>query len=289
MKYNKLFCLILSLCLLTACSENQTRYVRNILFDKDEKFRISVEYYDFSSSDENFKTVEVVGDDLAKLCVYLRQQYNLNYRLCENVFVTPNVLEKDLNLVFYAVGSLQIPAAVNMQCFLGTKIPEIPKDEIINTKLYDFTSNRGDIDGVIAVYDETAVYNGAVIVSSGRMIKYIPENQWKVLSIVTGSSSEISLKFREGQMYAKLEKCNVYFYGNDEINLNITVSLKEFKGVTDAVSSKNILVNFLKNEITDNVYRLYNDFLIADFCNLYWYGNNNNISKNKINVKVSVM
>ena len=289
MKCSKLLCLIFGLCILTACSDNQSKYVRNILFDNDGQFKISVEYYDFSSEDENFKIIEIVGDDLTKLCMTLQQQYNFNYRLCENIFATPSVLEKDLNLVFYTVGSLQIPAAVNLHCFLGTQIPEWLKEEFINTNLYNFTSSGGNIDGIIAVYDEDSVYNGAVIISSGKLIKYIPENQWKVLSIITGDSSEFSLKFREGQMYAKLEKCNAYFYGMDEINLNITINLKESKGISDATSSKKILVDFLKSEITDNVYRLYSDLLIADFCNLYWYANNNNISKDKINVKVNVI
>ena len=99
MKYIKTIFLMISVCLLTACSSDQTKYVRTILFDKNNEYRVSVEYYDFSSPDEEFSIVEITGNDIEKLCVILQQQFNFNYRLCENIFITPNLLEKDLSLV----------------------------------------------------------------------------------------------------------------------------------------------------------------------------------------------
>lgn len=289
MKHIKIIFLALSLCLLTACSSNQTKYVRNILFDKDDGYRVAVEYYDFSSSDEEFKTVEINGEDAEKLCVTLQQQFNFNYRLCENIFITPNLLVSDLNLVFNTAGSLQIPAAVNVRCFLGEDIPKTPKDELIKTYLYNFSSQKGNVDGILTVYDENSVYGGAIVVSAGKPVKYIPENQWKIFNVITGDISDISLKFREGRMYAKLEKCNAYFYGDDNLHLNFTVSLKEYKGVSDAVSSKKLLVDFLKREIEDSIYRLYNDVLTAEFCNLYWYADCKNIQNTEIDVNVTVI
>lgn len=289
MRKIRLIFLILIMIFFSSCSDYQTLYVRNMKIDyDDEKYNIIFEYYDFSSQDENFNTSEYSGIDLEKLCIKAINDKNFNFRLLENVYIAPQLFTNDINLIFYVINSIKIPLKTNIVCFIGEDFTNY-KPDLISSCLYNFSLDAGKVNGLISIYDETDKYNGGLIIANGKIVKYLDKNQWKVLNLLTGNINDLSFEFREGYMSAKLEWCNVYFHGNEKINVEITAKLKEYNGIADTILHNDILLDFLENELENTVYHLFNDVIVAKECNLMWYSKYKNINNDNINVNITIL
>ncbi len=289
MKSIKIIVFLILLITCSGCSDanSQSEYIKNIFFTTgDNCFEISYQYYDFYSEEENFLVRKVSGDNLEKLAISTLKDNFQNFRLCENVYISRDIMANNLNLVFFIINSLKIPVSTNIICLLGDTIPE--NDSKNSTKLYNFSSENGSISGSMEIMDLSSEYNGGIIVSDGKPVKYLEENQWKILNLLTGDSHSIAIKFRDGLMYAQLENCVVYYCCENGLDIQITASLKEYNGISDSIKYEDMFIDLLEKEIENTVYDLYSDALVVSECNLYWY-NRNNAGRDTINVKVRIL
>ena len=276
--------------LMTSCSNNgsEEKYVKNILFTKIEnEYNILFEYYDFSTNEENYLIIDTRGSDIEKLAISSVKNNKLNFRLCENVYISTEIIENETSMIFYIIKSLKIPVDTNVFCCLEDNIPDNLYDSI-QTKLYNFSVTGGKVSGVMSLYDEAGKYSGGIILSRSKLVKYLPENQWKLLNVLTSNNHNFTLQFREGHMVAELENCNCYVDVRNRITLNISARLKEYNGVANSILQEDLFKDLLKTEIKNIVSALYNDTVTAKECNLYWFVNKQTIANDKMDIIVTI-
>lgn len=248
-----------------------------------------IEYYDFSSRSESFETITATGENIKDICIDICRQENMNFRLCENVYISPTLVEKNADVLFDAINSVQMPLAVNLWCFNGEIIPENTNKELLSTRLYNLSMSKNKIEGVIAVYDRLPDNNGAVILSENKIVRYIDDIEWNVLNVITGDAENISLQIEEENMYAKLKNCNVYFSGEKEIVLNFSAFLADYKGVSNGILYENSFKERIETEIENTIYQLYSDVNMVSAFNLYWYENQRQVKTDNITVNVTIL
>ncbi len=290
MKKFKLVCVIFSFLFMSACStdNSEEKYVKNILFNKTEnEYVVMFEYYDFSSDQENYFFIQNKGEDIEKMSVDSVKKHKLNFRLCENIYISPVILDNETGKVFYTINSLRIPVDTNIICCLSDGIPENTQD-IIMTKLYNFSINGGKVSGTMSIYDENGAYSGGILLSQNKIVKYLPENQWKILNVLTSNNHSFTIQFRNGHMVAELENCTCFTDTTNKTTVNISARLKNYNGVANSILQEDLFKDLLRNEIKNIVSTLYNDTVTVKECNLYWFLSQKTILNNKIDINVMI-
>lgn len=268
--------LILSLFSFTACSNDNGNYVKNLYVSKqDNLYTITFQTYDFSSEEEKFSYDVFSSADIHNCAVSAVSENNYNFRLCENVYISPRMLNSDFDRLFSTINSMKIPPAVNLLCLAGTaETEEIEMDKIISTPLYDFSYDIYGAQGIVAVTDEKGENLGAVVMENGDMVKYLTEKQWKILNMLTGDKSGFSFTVRNDEVYVVFDSCDVYFSDN---KIRILLCIKDFKGTGNTDNESEILKLFITNDISEIVYELYNDPVIRNSCKLDRHTSTDNV------------
>ncbi len=260
----------------TACSTDNGNYVKNLYVSKeDDLYTITFQTYDFSSEEENFTYDYFSSADIHNCAISAVSENNYNFRLCENIYISPRFFTSDFDRLFSALNSMKIPPSVNLLCLAGTaQTEEIETDKLIITPLYDFSYDVFGAYGIVAVTDEKGENLGAVIMENGDAIKYLPEKQWKILNMLTGDKRGFSFTARNDEIYVVFDSCDVYYSDN---KIKILFSMKDFKGAGSTANEIEILKLFIANDITEIVYELYNDPVIRNSCRLNWNVSSGNI------------
>ena len=290
LKKGKLIFILFISCWLTACQHIDYKYAKNIFFTGEaEAFKVCIEYYDFSGESENFETIIATDDNLKSICIDMCKRENINFRLCENVYISQLLLESYTEDLFDTITSVQIPLAVNLWCFNGENMPDGINEETIKTKLYNFLMPENKIEGILSVFDNVQGYKGAVVLSEGKIVRNLDDIQWNILSVLVGDTDSISLQITDENIYARLNNCSVYFSGRKELILNFTAVLADFKGISESVMNENMLRQKLEKQIKNTLHQLYNDTVMVEVCSLYWYENQCPIDIRDVNIKVTIL
>ncbi|MBR6610175.1 MAG: hypothetical protein IKK99_08165 [Oscillospiraceae bacterium] len=162
------------------------------------------------------------------------------------------LLKDDFNKIFSVINSLKIPPSVNLVCFIDDVSFETNVENLIKTPLYNFSKDIDGADGIISLTNKDGKNAGAVIVQDGEVIKHLDDKQWLIFNMLTGDRNGFSLLLRDNEINAVIDWCDVYRTAD---KINITMSLADYKGISDT----NLIKEYIRMEITDNVYVLMND------------------------------
>ncbi len=259
----------------TACSTDNGNYVKNLYVSKqDDLYVITFQTYDFSSEEEKFKYDKFSSTDIHNCAISAVSENNYNFRLCENIYISPRFFTSDFDKLFSSLNSMKIPPAVNLLCLTGAaQTEEIETDKLISTPLYDFSYDVSGAYGIMAVTNEKGENLGAVIMENGDAVKYLPEKQWKILNMLTGDKRGFSFTVRNDEVYVVFDNCDVYYSDN---KIKIMLGVKDFKGAGSTANDIETLKFFIADDISEIVYDLYNDPVIRTSFRLDWHNSLNN-------------
>ena len=281
--------IILILISFTGCSQNNNEvYVKNISFNnKNEMLNITIQSYDFSDNEENYIFKTFSDSDKNVLSIVLEEDYN--FRLCENVIISEDLLKENLNNILLLIHSLKIPPNTDILCCSESETEKLAENVTQSvTKLYDFSQHNNKYSGVISMVDDNGSSAGALIIGGGNAVKHITENNWKVLNILTGKISYTPFLFNEN-LYCKIENISCFYCFSDCLEINICFTVNDIKGIPDSIDSDNIFKESLKAEMENIIYTLYNDDTITRHFNLNWYCQQKGVDCPGIKVNIKMM
>ena len=275
---------------LTACGgRTNQNYIKNVYLSKtDNKYQVEFQIYDFSSQEESYKECEYSSDDIHKISMVAVQDNNLNFRLCENLFIDSRLFLSDFDKVFSLANRLKIPPSANGVCLSEKKEEDVVTDNLIKTPMYNFSQDISGTSGIVGITDNYGRNLGALIIQQGDAIKVIAEKQWKILNMLTGDKSGFSCTVRENEIFVEFDKADVYYSYDNGLKITITLSLKDYRGTTVSANAE-LIKDFIKRDIADVVYQLYNDAVVKNFCNLDWFCKINNFSGELTDVIIEII
>lgn len=275
---------------LTSCSSDlHPKYVKNIYFSKsDSDYEIIVTSYDFSSDEEIYHTDVINGIDIEKMAISAVNKKGYNFRLCENILVAPDILIEDFNNLFAVVNYLKIPPATNIVCTTEKEFdPDISLSHLISTPVYNFSTSPNGASGLVNIIDNNCSETGIIIIDNGNAVKFIDDNQFKILNMLTGDKSGFSCIVHEGNIFTEIGMNDVYYsFENNILKIRIVLTLKDYKG---SINNKDLLKEVIKNNISDIVFSLYNDITVRKFFRLDWHSGLYSDFSNEIEVDVMVI
>lgn len=285
---------LLSLCFLTsACSENQQQlYVKNVALSKtDDIYRLSVVYYDFSQGQEQYKIKEYSDSDIYKVGIKAMSDNNYNFRLCENVFLYPEIFLYDIDKAVYMINGLKISPNANIVCYVGQQADKFDREsESVFSPLYNLSVADGHVSGRFPAVSGNGRGMGTIIVLSGAPVTFTRQNTDIVVSMLTNNAKNAKYTFRDNQMWANLEGISTRFYIKDKIlNIEISMSLKDYKGIMNSIQSKNVFINLLKADISNKVYEIYEDLRLSRYYNLHWFCDMSGVECESVKVKINII
>ena len=249
----------------SGCRSTEDEFVKNIKITKNENlFVTEFQVYDFSSKEENYKIRQYISTELTNLFTQAINKNKYNFRLCENIYIDAALLINDFHKIFSVITDMKIQPTINIISYIDDIDMETDTDSLIRTALYDFSEDMKGADGVISVTDKNGYNKGAVLIDDSQLIKYLDEKQWNIFNMLTGRRDGFSLTLRDNTINVVLDMCDVYYSEN---RITITVSAKDFKGISDI----DLFKCFLENEISDCIFDLLNDSITGPILKKEWF------------------
>ncbi len=279
-----IFCLFMTSC----SSEFSQEYVKNICFSKTETgYKISVNIYDFSTEKEEYRTEIFTDIDLHKMAIRAVKNNGYNFRLCEHILLTPEIINSDFDKVFSVINYLKIPPAADILCITADSYDaDISFSMSGISPIYNFSHDSEGASGIVRIMDVNSADLGAVIIDHGDPVKVLNDRQFKILNLLTGNKKGFITSTKDGDMLFETYKNDVYFsIRQGTLNIKITINLKDYKGNTNEDLAKQLI----KNDISDMVYELYSDITIRQSAKLDWYSKMNNQDIKWIDVEIDIL
>ncbi len=292
MKTYKFILLICMLFSFSACtSSSEYNYVKNIYLTKeDNTFNMILDYYDFSSQEENYKQAEYTSDSLHTLGIKALKSKNYNFRLCENIFLSPQIILDNVNQAVYIINSLKISPTANILCLAGkpgedtTNIGKMP----INPA-YNLNVNSSGVSTSIPVILPGGENGGNVLVINNQPVSLIDKQNMFIIDMLNNSINTGEYTFRRGKMWAKLDNVHTHFSINEKtLNINVSATLKEYKGEHHSLQTKDLFITLLSADIAEKIQSIYNNIPVDRYYNLHWYCKQNGIDCTDTKIKVNI-
>lgn len=293
MKKIKIYLLFIMSVILCSCSENQySSYVKYIVVGKNgENYNLSLVYYDFSNNQENYLTTSYVSNDIYTIGIEAMADRNYNFRLCECCFLSADIFVDDISKAINLVNSLKLPVSSNIVCLLQSELAldNYTERPLSAVPLYKISTEDNLVTGRFPVIKADGSNLGAILVRAGKTAKILDNEQWSLLNILANSVDEVNMVFRNGELYAELKNISTsYMIKDNVLNVVIDMTLKDYKGVSDRIGSKNVFVQLLKMETAQIAQELYDDIVVNSVYNLKWYCTQQGIDVEKINIIVNI-
>ncbi len=274
----------------TSCSAEPDRfYVKNVMLSKEENiYRLTLVYYDLNSEKESYEKAEYLSEDIYRAGIKAMSERNYNFRLCENILLSPDIFYSDISKAVYLINSLKISVNANVVCYIGQPLTEDLKlAETDKNPLSSMSLNRDGVSGIFPVVNEKGSGSGAVIVCNGKPTEILDANEHAVLKMLTNVTDRCALSFRNGEMWADITAAKTYFsVRNNKLYVNMNMKIKESKGINNSVQSRSLFNSLLETEISNTIYELYENLSANHIYSLHWYGMQNGIEYSDIKVKV---
>lgn len=288
MKKIKFILVLLCLILFSSCGQKDVNYVKDIYLSKyEENYILTLNYYNFESSDEEYIKAEYISEKLDKLPSISMSEYNYNFRLCERCLINQNIIYTDFEEAFKMLESFNLPPSVEILGLEGNIDDNfILKNEAIDNPIYSLSVKEG-IYGEIPIYTGNGDFIKQLIIDNGEIKAILDKRENQILELVRNSQKNI-FYVTDDNVYAHLINISNFINIDSNININITFALKDFKGMSDTQKNRDGLKIELKKELEYNIKKLLNNKYIFNSCfnNLK---HSNKLKNNEIVVKVKII
>lgn len=110
----KIFLLLIFCLTFCSCDKRDDVYVKNIFLDFDEDYQLQISYYDFTQEEESYGDKNYHAENIEDFSAQIMEDEKYSFRLCENVFISKEILNKNMNDTVNFIKNSGIPITVNI-------------------------------------------------------------------------------------------------------------------------------------------------------------------------------
>ena len=277
----KIFLLLIFCLTFCSCDKRDDVYVKNILLDFDGDYQLQISYYDFTQEEESYGGKNYHAENIEDFSAQIMEDEKYSFRLCENVFISKEILSKNMNDTVNFIKNSGIPITVNIA--VATKIPD--EDKAVQCPIYNLSQNQGKVTGGV----EDGETGGRYIIYENEVIEFLPFEKSVCLDLLTDNITNVEYIFQNKKYYADLDRINTaYAVKNDEFIINIDMFLKGFTGTADTANGRKEMKNLLMSNIKENIYRLIDDENLKRIYNFKWLRKQKGDHTTKLRIDINI-
>ena len=277
----KIFLLLIFCLTFCSCDKREDVYVKNILLDFDGDYQLQISYYDFTQEEESYGDKNYHAENIEDFSAQIMEDEKYSFRLCENVFISKEILSKNMNDTVNFIKNSGIPITVNIA--VATKIPD--EDKAVQCPIYNLSQNQGKVTGGV----EDGETGGRYIIYENEVIEFLPFEKSVCLDLLTDNITNVEYIFQDEKYYADLDRINTaYAVKNDEFIINIDMFLKGFTGTADTANGRKEMKNLLMSNIKENIYRLIDDENLKRIYNFKWLRKQKGDHTTKLRIDINI-
>ncbi len=277
----KIFLLLIFCLTFCSCDKRDDVYVKNILLDFDGDYQLQISYYDFTQEEESYGDKNYHAENIEDFSAQIMEDEKYSFRLCENVFISKEILSKNMNDTVNFIKNSGIPITVNIA--VATKI--LDEDKAVQCPIYNLSQNQGKVTGGV----EDGETGGRYIIYENKVIEFLPFEKSVCLDLLTDNITNVEYIFQNKKYYADLDRINTaYAVKNDEFIINIDMFLKSFTGTADTANGRNEMKNLLMSNIKENIYRLMDDENLKRIYNFKWLRKQKGDHTTKLRIDINI-
>lgn len=277
----KIFLLLIFCLTFCSCDKRDDVYVKNIFLDFDEDYQLQISYYDFTQEEESYGDKNYHAENIEDFSAQIMEDEKYSFRLCENVFISKEILSKNMNDTVNFIKNSGIPITVNIA--VATKI--LDEDKSVQCPIYNLSQNQGKVTGGV----EDGETGGRYIIYENEVIEFLPFEKSVCLDLLTDNITNVEYIFQNKKYYADLDRINTaYAVKNDEFIINIDMFLKSFTGTADTGKGRNEMKNLLMSNIKENIYRLIDDENLKRIYNFKWLRKQKGDHTTKLRIDINI-
>lgn len=277
----KIFLLLIFCLTFCSCDKREDVYVKNIFLDFDGDYQLQISYYDFTREEESYGDKNYHAENIEDFAAQIMEDEKYSFRLCENVFISQEILSKNMNDTVNFIKNSGIPITVNIA--VGTKIPD--EDKSVQCPIYNLSQNQGKVTGGV----EDGETGGRYIIYENEVIEFLPFEKSVCLDLLTDNITNVEYIFQNKKYYADLDRINTaYAVKNDEFVINIDMFLKSFTGTADTEKGRKEMKNLLMSNIKSNIYRLIDNENLKRIYNFKWLRKQKGDHTTKLRIDINI-
>ena len=277
----KIFLLLIFCLTFCSCDKRDDVYVKNILLDFDGDYQLQISYHDFTREEESYGDKIYHAENIEDFSAQIMEDEKYSFRLCENVFISKEILSKNMNDTVNFIKNSGIPITVNIA--VATKIPD--EDKAVQCPIYNLSQNQGKVTGGV----EDGETGGRYIIYENEVIEFLPFEKSVCLDLLTDNITNVEYIFQNEKYYADLDRINTaYAVKNDEFIINIDMFLKGFTGTADTEKGRKEMKNLLISNIKENIYRLIDDENLKRIYNFKWLRKQKGDHTTKLRIDINI-
>ena len=277
----KIFLLLIFCLTFCSCDKREDVYVKNIFLNFDGDYQLQIFYYDFAQEEESYGDKNYHAENIEDFSAQIMEDEKYSFRLCENVFVSKEILSKNMNDTVNFIKNSGIPVTVNIA--VATKIPD--EDKAVQCPIYNLSQNQGKVTGGV----EDGETGGRYIIYENEVIEFLPFEKSVCLDLLTDNITNVEYIFQNKKYYADLDRINTaYAVKNDEFIINIDMFLKGFTGTADTANGRKEVKNLLMSNIKENIYRLIDDENLKRIYNFKWLRKQKGDHTTKLRIDINI-
>ena len=277
----KIFLLLIFCLTFCSCDKREDVYVKNILLDFDGDYQLQISYYDFTREEESYGDKNYHAENIEDFSAQIMEDEKYSFRLCENVFISKEILSKNMNDTVNFIKNSGIPITVNIA--VATKI--LDEDKAVQCPIYNLSQNQGKVTGGV----EDGETGGRYIIYENEVVEFLPFEKSVCLDLLTDNITNVEYIFQNKKYYADLDRINTaYAVKNDEFIINIDMFLKSFTGTADTANGRKEMKNLLMSNIKENIYRLMDDENLKRIYNFKWLRKQKGDHTTKLRIDINI-
>ena len=221
------------------------------------------------------------AENIEDFSAQIMEDEKYSFRLCENVFISKEILSKNMNDTVNFIKNSGIPITVNIA--VATKIPD--EDKAVQCPIYNLSQNQSKVTGGV----EDGETGGRYIIYENEVIEFLPFEKSVCLDLLTDNITNVEYIFQNKKYYADLDRINTaYAVKNDEFIINIDMFLKSFTGTADTEKGRKEMKKLLMSNIKENIYRLIDDENLNRIYNFKWLREQKGDHTTKLRIDINI-
>ena len=277
--------IIAVICLIfTGCGEcGEKRIVNFITVDRE---KISVYYSDFSDKKPAYIKVEKENKGIKNTLTDILSEDDYDLKLCRFAVVNSDIADNSMNELFFALTDNRFaPDIIILEGDTNLKADEYQKINKSLYPVYNYNIKNGSLSGIV----EQLEGKEKKIIINDKLYKKLNEQQGFVFDVLNNSiKNEMYVIENNGEIYsAELENINrCYSVTKDTLCINITATIKSYKGAPSNVTDKERIEKLVEADIKKNAGELLRDKTITENFNLLLNEKTDDFKKIEIDVNI---